>query len=293
MVSSAEIVRNFGLWQDRASHAPVVVTNRGRPRYVLVSFDAWRQADEQANMPALPTAPEHCREAEFAALIERMPGGFLILDDHLHVRATSTAAALLIGQPVEVIRGAAIDTLLDRIGIGIALAALHRVLETGEETRFDLPLPGGDAQRIRGHASPWLSGIALTLHHYHEPQEDRWLVEQRALEHARSAHRGVFVLRLSVRGTITSVDDRTAAYLGLPRERILQARLVDLLALSARAAARDAVETILSGAAPAVAFDSLILTNGGEQRRVAISLAPVAEGFAVGGAMVLMTASIP
>ncbi len=290
MVSSAEIVRNFGLWQDRASHAPVVVTNRGRPRYVLLSFDAWRDADTQAAMPAMPSAPENCREAEFAALIERMPGGFLILDDHLNVRATSTAAALLIGQPVEAIRGAAIDALLDQIGIGIASIELRRVLETGEEARFDLPLPGGDAQRIRGHASPWVNGIALTLHRYHEPIEDRWLVEQRALEHARSAHRGVFVLRLSVRGTVTAVDDRTAAYLGLPRDRMLQARLVDLLALSARAEARDAVETVLSGAAPAVAFDSLILTNAGEQRRVTISLAPVAEGFAIGGAMVLITA---
>ena len=293
MVSSAEIVRNFGLWQDRASHAPVVVTNRGRPRYVLVSFDAWRQADEQANRPVVSTAPENCREAEFAALLERMPGGFLILDAHLHVRATSTAAALLIGEPIEAIRGTAIDTVLDRIGIGIASIELRRVLETGEEARFDLPLPGGDAQRIRGHASPWLSGVALTLHRYREPLEDRWLVEQHALEHARSAHHGVFVLRISVRGTITSVDDRTAAYLGLSRDRILQARLVDLLALSARAEARDAVETVLSGAAPALAFDSLILTNGGDQRRVTIALAPVAEGFAVGGAMVLMTACMP
>lgn len=289
MVSSAEIVRNFGLWQDRASHAPVVVTNRGRPRYVLVSFDTWSQADAQRDTLAVPDAAERWRDAEFAALIERMPGGFVILDDRLHVRDTSTAAALLIGQPVEGIRGAPIDPLLDRMGIGLAMVELRRVLETGEDTWFDLLLPGTEGQRMRGHASPWGTGIALSLNRYHEAQEDRWLIEQRALEHARAAHPGVFVLRISVRGTVAAVDDRTAAYLGLPRERILQARLVDLLALSARTEARDAVETVLAGAAPAVAFDSMILTNGGEQRRVTISLAPVADGFSVGGAMALIT----
>lgn len=258
-----------------------------------MAFDAWCKADQKTTAPPLPDAPTGCREAEFAALIERVPGGFLILDDSLHVRETSTAAALLIGQSIETIRGAAIDMLLDRIGIGIALVELRRVLETGEDAWFDLPLPlpmaTGDAQRVRGHASPWVDGIALTLHRYHEAQEDRWLADQRALEQARAAHRGVLVMRISVRGTVTSIDDRTADFLGLPRERILQARMVDLLALSARAEARDAVETVLSGAAPTVAFDSMMLTNSGDQRRVTMSLAPVAEGFAIGGAMVLIT----
>ncbi len=290
MVSSADIVRNFGLWQDRASHAPVVVTNRGRPRYVLLSIDQWHTPDAEIPGSVLPTAE---RDAEYRALVERMAGGFVILDDGLAVREMSTAAAVLIGCPVDAARGAQIAPLLDRLGIGFAVSELQRVLESGEEARFDLPLPGSQNRRLRGHAYPWVSGVALSLTPYYETQVDIWQSEQRALEKARKHHYDLFVMRLSVRGTIMSVDDRAVAVFGLPRERILQARLVDLLSLSARAEARDAVEAVLGGSAEATAFDSTILTNGGDERRVTISLAPIADGFAIGGAMVLFTAPRP
>ncbi len=289
MVSSADIVRNFGLWQDRASHAPVVVTNRGRPRYVLVSFDQWETSDDRT---APPVAPATERDAEYKALVERMAGGFVILDEALAVREMSTAAAVLIGCTVDRARGSPIAPLLDRLGIGVAVAELQRVLQSGEDSRFDLPLPGDHNRRLRGHAYPWVTGVALGLTPYYETQADLWLGEQRALEKARNEHGGVFVLRLSVRGTVSMVDDKAVALLGLTRERILQARFVDLLALSARAEARDAVERVLSGTADATAFDSAILTNGGEERRVTIALAPIADGFAIGGAMVLCTAAV-
>lgn len=286
MVSSADIVRNFGLWQDRATHAPVVVTNRGRPRYVLLSFDQWRTSKPETVVPAAPATE---RDAEYKALVERMAGGFVILDHMLAVREMSTAAAVLIGCPADAARGMPIAPLLDRVGIGIAVSEIRGVLQSGEDTRFDLPLPGGQLRRLRGHAYPWVNGVALSLTPYYETRADVWLSEQRALEKARNEHRGVFVLRLSVRGTVSMVDDKSVALIGLTRERILQARFVDLLALSARARARDAIEAVLSGAADAMAFDSAILTNGGEECCAAISLAPIADGFAIGGAMVLLT----
>ena len=37
MVSSAELVRQFGRWQDEATIQPVLVTHHGRGRVVLVS----------------------------------------------------------------------------------------------------------------------------------------------------------------------------------------------------------------------------------------------------------------
>lgn len=233
-------------------------------------------------------APE--RDAEYKALVERMAGGFVILDNMLVVREMSTSAAVLVGCPVDAARGTPIAPLLDRLGVSIAILEIRRVLESGEEARFDLPLPGDDARRLRGHGYPWVNGVALSLTPYYETQADIRQSEQQALEKARGGHRGLFVLRLSVRGTISMVDEKTVALLGLPRERILQARFVDLLAISARAEARDAVEAVLSGAIEAAAFDSAILTNGGDERRVTVSLAPIANGFAIGGAMALFTA---
>jgi hypothetical protein len=39
MVTASDLVRHFGVWQDRAARAPVYILHRGRPRLVLVSVE--------------------------------------------------------------------------------------------------------------------------------------------------------------------------------------------------------------------------------------------------------------
>src|SRR3954465_13256156 len=42
-VPAAELMRNFGRWQDRTAHGPVFVTNHGRPRVVLMSIEDYER----------------------------------------------------------------------------------------------------------------------------------------------------------------------------------------------------------------------------------------------------------
>lgn len=41
VVTSSILVRHFGLWGQRALHAPVTILQHNRPRHVLVSIDQW------------------------------------------------------------------------------------------------------------------------------------------------------------------------------------------------------------------------------------------------------------
>jgi hypothetical protein len=41
IVTSSILVRHFGLWGQRALHAPVTILQHNRPRHVLVSIDHW------------------------------------------------------------------------------------------------------------------------------------------------------------------------------------------------------------------------------------------------------------
>lgn len=50
-VSAAELRRNFGVWQERAFSAPVVVARHGKPRLVLSSAERYF-ADNASGEPA-------------------------------------------------------------------------------------------------------------------------------------------------------------------------------------------------------------------------------------------------
>lgn len=41
IVTSSILVRHFGVWGQRALHAPVTIVQHNRPRHVLVSIDHW------------------------------------------------------------------------------------------------------------------------------------------------------------------------------------------------------------------------------------------------------------
>jgi len=88
---------------------------------------------------------------------------------------------------------------------------------------------------------------------------------------------------------VTVAEIEFAKLVGLARERILGLRFVDLLAVPDRTVARDAVEKVLSGRSEAEAFDARLLSGGSEEIGARISIAPLASGYAVGGAIVIVT----
>jgi PAS domain S-box-containing protein len=282
-VSSAELTRNFAYWQDRAMHGPVTITYHGRPRYVLLAAESWDA--EQALIERDTTQ----RDLEYQFLVEHMDGGLLVIDRELKITDASSAAAMILGRTPAALTGSAIAEVLPPATHSALLSNLRHVLRSGEQAQFELMLDEESGARLRIRAVPWVEGVALLVRASYEDDEEARLAEQAALEKARAAHGRIEVLRLSVRGTVTTVESEFARLVGLPRDRILGLRFSDLLAVSDRSRARDAIEQVLSGRSEAEAFDAGLLNGGAEEIAARISIAPLASGYAVGGAVVIIT----
>ncbi|HEY0270030.1 MAG TPA: PAS domain-containing protein [Sphingomonas sp.] len=288
-VSAAEITRNFGLWQDRAAQGPLLVTHHGRPRCVLLTMDQYQAMAAAAPLPAAGNEQAARREIEHGLLAERIEGGFVALDAHFRIAAVTSLGALLLGQPAARLQGQALADVLTAFESGPAAAGLRRVQRTGEEARFDLPVGIAGEERLEVRAFPWPAGVAMILRRVADRDDgDRSLSEAAALAAARGAHGRSGVARLTVRATIASAEPGFAALAGFAPERLAGVRLIDLLALPARVALAEAIERVLGGGG-AEALDSRLLVNNGDETPVRLAFAALADGYAVGGAMVMMT----
>jgi prevent-host-death family protein len=64
-VALAEISKNFGAYQDAATREPVIVTEDGRPRTVLVAYEHYVRLTMEHRHPASAT---ELSEAEITAV---------------------------------------------------------------------------------------------------------------------------------------------------------------------------------------------------------------------------------
>lgn len=264
-------------------HGPVTITYHGRPRYILLAAESWEA--EQALIERDTTQ----RDLEYQFLVEHMDGGLLVIDPELKITDASSAAAMILGRTPAALIGAPVADALPAATHSALLSSLRHVLRSGEQAQFELTLDEENGTRLRVRAVPWVEGIALLMRVSYEGDEEARLAEQTALEKARVAHGRIEVIRLTVRGTVTMVEPEFARLVGLPRDRILGLRFADLLAVRDRAIAREAIEHVLSGRSEAEAFDTRLLCGGAEEIGARISIAPLASGYAVGGAVVIVT----
>jgi PAS domain S-box-containing protein len=285
-VTSAEITRNFGYWQERAQDRPLTITHHGRPRYVLVSHERWQEVS-QAEHGEQPNPDQGT--LEFALLMKHMDGGLVIIDNDLKVIQSSSEATLLLGHARGEVIGRRIDEILPQVGCGPAIACIRHVSRTGEETHFELPGETPQHPPLRIKAFLWPNGVALIVRVFHDRNFDKTAIDGEALERACAAHGYIATIKLTVRATIAQLDARFAALTGLAPGQLKGTRFADLIVPASRAAVREAIEVVLEGSAPSRAFGSKILTNAGVEVPVRISITPIASGFAISGAIMLIT----
>lgn len=102
-VTSAELNRNFGAVQERATRQPVIVTHHGRPRLALLSashYDALRsRAGED----------EGIARRKLGLIINSIREGYLSVDAEMRIATVNRVAEILLGRTREEL----VDTLLD------------------------------------------------------------------------------------------------------------------------------------------------------------------------------------
>lgn len=264
-------------------HEPVIVTNHGRPRTVLISTDAYSQLKAGINVNPVTSS------GGLAQLLNQLSQGFVALDADPLVKTANRAAELYFQRSADEMAGARLIDLYPALTESVQSRIFARVLRTGEPASFEAPSDLYEGQTIRVDAFPYDGGVGYLFARIDDDLETRDLIaEGEAIQAMLAAHGQAGTARLTMRGTFAQVSDALLAMLGFDAQHLASARLTDLVPIGRRVAVSEGIETVLSGGS-AVALDSEFMTRKGAEVAVTIALAATRNAFSIDGLALLAT----
>jgi prevent-host-death family protein len=272
-VTAGDISRNFGLWQDRALHAPVVVTHHGRPRVVVVSAELFQNLKPgTAGGHALSRA-----EIGLKAVLNAISEAFIAFDDQLQVAAVNTAFEALAGVNDAQLLGRDWTEIFPATRQAMIGEQLRRCLRTGEVVEFEAPAaPTGD-RRCTLRAFPYPAGVAMTIVNRSEERDlRRRLGECLSFKAAFSGLHEVASVRLNIRGVIVALDEHFETLSGFSSEALLGCRLPDIFRPADRRHLAARIEHVLQTSEREV-LTLTMLAKSGSEKVVELSLATVLD----------------
>jgi prevent-host-death family protein len=286
-VTSAEISRNFGRWQDQALQGPIVVTNHGRPRIVILSTDEYGSlaAREQ------PIASESVESATLAyrTVLNHVAQAYVGFDADLTITSINAAFENLVGRPASAMLGRSWEAAFEPQVRPLLAEHLRRTLRTQEAASLeaDEALRAGHSHGIYIFATPGGVGLLAQDH-----TEDRATTEQlersQALQEALSLMPGIATATLNLRGVFEDVGGSFESLSGFDRASLANVRLTDLLRPSDRRTVLDGLEATISQAAP-FAADVTVLRKGGGEQPVKLGMSRMRHGLAPDGVVVVLS----
>ena len=133
-VTSAELNRNFGAVQERATRQPVIVTHHGRPRLALLSashFDALRTRASDDDGVA---------RRKLGLIIDSIREGYVSVDTELRIVTVNRVAEILLGRTREELMGIAWDLSFPEPQWLRLANQLRRVIEHGQVLTLEVQL---------------------------------------------------------------------------------------------------------------------------------------------------------
>ncbi|WP_085809412.1 hypothetical protein [Sphingomonas sp. TZW2008] len=271
-VTASDLVRHFGVWQERATRAPVYILHRGRPRLVLTSLDV---------MDALCTPHFAAASADTSGdtLLDVVETIMLVTDRDLVITGASRGArryfgaAASAGQPIT---GCAApgDTTLP--------ATVRRVLASGETETIECRSPRVADRRLACTVIATPEGCVVQIADTTTTEEgQRWRERHEALSAALAATRSAAV-SLNLRGRIEEPTPALAALTGATLDALAAARLVSLIAVADRTRVGDALEAVIEQGA-AMSLSASLLVGGAAISPSTIGLVPLTAGGRITG----------
>lgn len=280
VVTASRLVREFGIWQERAVRAPVYVLHRGRPRLVLTSVDIMDA------LCAPHASMDDGAEAEPLAMLDQVGDILIVADREGFISAVSRGAREQFGA------AAAIGLSLDRIAPDAArpvlTATIHRVTATGVADQIDVPSVRHPTRRFAAELTPYADGLLLRARDLTLATELRQAnAEEASLRAAVGAVEGVAVARINLRGHVEAPDEAFAGLIGLPAPSLDGVRFVSLIETARRPIVGEAIERVIGEGATTSTAASLLL-NTGAPRSIRIGLAPRRVGLTIAGVTALI-----
>lgn len=272
VVTASDLVRHFGIWQDRASREPVYVLHRGRPRFVLTSVEI---------MQAL-CAPHQAAaggpNAGIGALLDITRDIVLLVDRDLMLIATSSAARSYFGERAH--SEAPLAALAPTVAMLLLCEAVRRVIASGLIETIDIAAPfAGRTLNVVIH--PCDTGAIVLAHDITVVDDLASVRAQASAEIQAMIATGLTATsRLSLRGYVETPVFALASLAGIEPQALAGVRFVTLIESSSRTAVGKAIEASIEEQTPQIT-DTLLLVAGAKPRAVRLGFSPIKRGSIV------------
>ncbi|MEO5866132.1 MAG: hypothetical protein ABIS14_15995 [Sphingomonas sp.] len=280
LVTSSELVRQFGKWQERAARDPVYILHRGRPRFVMTSVEL---------MEALcaPLSGEAAAEStRLMAVLDGTAEMVLVGDAEGRVAASSRAARAHFGNratngaPIVAVAAAATQPLL--------AATLARVTGSGVTEEIELPSASRPDRRLTISVMPYHGGVVLIGTDESAISELRAVrADVAALRQAVGTYAGAALTDINLRGYLDRPGPDLAALSGVSAEALGSVRFVTLLDIADRVPVAEAIEGVIADGMPR-GIVAALLVNRASPVTVRIGLAARRPTLAVEGVTALL-----
>ncbi|WP_404370541.1 hypothetical protein AB5I39_02160 [Sphingomonas sp. MMS24-J45] len=285
LVTSSDLVRHFGVWQERAVRAPLYILHRGRPRFVLTSIETM-DALCAAHAPAPPPMPPALVDATI--LLDGMRDLVVVADAAGTIIASSRTArahfgtVVALGGPIDLIAAPSARTPLS--------LAIRRVLATGSGDRLEMPSAAREGRTLTLAIEPAGTGVVLFAQDgTPEREAAQALATLRATDAALAAATGVASVTINPRGYPVDPGIALASITGLTRDALAMIRFVSLAEIGMRVSLGAAIERAMAGETPPPLHIGL-LVNRADPITVRVGLAPLRIGTAVEGVTAVLVA---
>jgi hypothetical protein len=248
IVTSSDLVRHFGYWQDRAARTPVYILHRGRPRLVLTSVEI---------MDAL-CAPHSAGSGygpELAAVLDRIEDRVLIVNDRHQIIAASDTARRHFGATAE--DGRAVARIVPDDAQAEFAATLDRVARTGVPVALDLPARGLIDQDATLLIHAWPGGLMIVARDAANPSDTS---DRAAFDEAIAASAGIAPVRIDLGGRVEPGQSTLADWSGLHAGALASVPFASLFDPASHTLIGEAVERVIR-TKQALAINALLLAN--------------------------------
>ncbi|MET0545704.1 MAG: PAS domain S-box protein [Caulobacterales bacterium] len=289
-VSAAELVRNFGYWQEKALQAPVFITHHKRDRLVLTSIDAHTETKAAPSAkPISRSDPTSDILSSYALLVENMSDAYVVLDENLTIVAVNARLEAMWRVSREQIIGRPFNDFIPEEKAALLMEKIRRVMVTRQADRIEF-------------ASQVFHGLHLSTKIYPDPRgvvllhtnvsELKQLRSEMALaesiktsidRHPQTAH-----ARTDSRGRFTYSDETTQLWTGFDEETLRNTRMVDIVALGDRRRMTEAFDDVLTAHLP-TALTVRIMGKDFREYDVLVAMAPIMAEHNVAGVTMVGT----
>ena len=238
-VTASELVRQFGLWQERALQQPVFVLRRGRPSLVLTSLDLMRRlcAPHQATTDT-PLA---------TLLMDAMRESVVVVDGTGRIDDLNRAARVAFGGG-GVGKGQPLTRLLGDAVARFLLDLADRARRVGMPEQAEVSLR---ERRYSIVIVPFAEGALIVAADVSIDEEGEAVAHRlSAVEAAIDGLPDIAWVRLNLRGYIAAVGASLARMTGIERSTMMAVRFVTLLDAQDRPSVAQTIDEVIGDGMP-------------------------------------------